>query len=73
MAKRKTNEQFVEELKLKFKNVIPDEPYINAITPIQCHCNICGYSWPAVPNSLLSSANGLQEMAGGYHWEYVDE
>ena len=53
MAKKKTNEQFVEELKLKNPKVIPLESYINAISPILLKCNLCGYKWSGIPNNIL--------------------
>lgn len=51
---RKTNEQFISELKDKNTNVIPLDKYINATTKIRFQCKICSHIWEAIPYSLLS-------------------
>lgn len=53
MAKKKTNEQFIEEIKVKNPNIMPLEPYINARKPIQFKCSICGNIWKGIPNNVL--------------------
>lgn len=61
--KRKTNSQFVQELKLINNSIIPEEPYINASTKILCRCAKCGYTWYATPNNLLGGS-GCANCAG---------
>ena len=51
---KKTNEQFVKELKEKNPDVIPLEKYIDAKTKIKLQCNICGHIWYNNPNLILS-------------------
>lgn len=51
---KKTNEQFIKELKEKNPDVLPLENYIDAKTKIKLKCNICGHIWYNNPNSILS-------------------
>ncbi len=64
MAKKKTHEEFVAELKIKAPDIEVIGEYINAVTPIRCRCKICGYDdWYPIPNSLLRG-HGCPECAG---------
>ena len=51
---KKSNEQFLKELKNICPNVLPLEEYINAQTKIKCRCIKCGFEWETKPNWLLS-------------------
>ena len=51
---KKTNEQFIKELKEKNPDVLPLEKYVDAKTKIKLKCNICGHVWYNTPNSILS-------------------
>lgn len=64
MAKRKTHEEFVEQLnKIHGENVyIPLGEYKGANTKIKIRHN-CGYEWEATPNSLLRG-QGCPKCAG---------
>ena len=56
MSKRKTHEEFVEELKEKnqyFYNLELLSEYVNAKTKIKCKCKIHNYIWSVQPWSLL--------------------
>ena len=53
MPKKKTNDEFINELQLKNPSINPLEPYINSVTKIQCECRICGHKWLATPSHLL--------------------
>ena len=50
---KKTDEQFVKELKTKNPDVIPLGKYIDAKTKIKLKCRICGHIWENRPNSIL--------------------
>lgn len=50
---KKTNEQFLLELKIVNPDVIPLEPYIHSTAPIKVECSRCGHIWAATPNNLL--------------------
>ena len=52
--RRKTHEQYVEEVKNKNPNVTVLEKYIDAKTKILHKCNICGKEWEVTPNSILN-------------------
>lgn len=53
MARRKTHEKFVEELKNKNSNILVLGKYKNSCTKILCKCIIDNYEWYVIPNSLL--------------------
>lgn len=64
--KKKTNEDFLEELFKINPNIQPLEEYINSKTKILCKCNICGYEWRVSPTHLLYSKSGCKNCA----WKY---
>lgn len=51
--KRKTNEQFLLELKGVNPNTIPLESYSRANEKILVECCVCGNQWKSTPNNLL--------------------
>ncbi len=51
--RKKTNEEFLSQLKEINNQITPLDPYINFHTKIQCECNKCGYIWYVTPNGLL--------------------
>ena len=52
--RRKTQAQFVEEMKTKNPNIEILGLYINNQTPIKCRCKICGCEWESsIPVNLL--------------------
>ena len=55
MARRKTNEEFVEELKIINPKIVPLEEYINSRTKILCRCLVCNSEWKVKPDALLSA------------------
>lgn len=62
MARRKTHEEFVEEMKIVNPNIEILGTYINAKTKILSRCKIDGYEWKTEP-SHLSSGRGCPECA----------
>lgn len=53
MAKRKTHDEFINELSLLNPQYIVLGDYINTNTKIACKCNICGNEWNPYPRDLL--------------------
>lgn len=53
MSRRKTNEEFLAELAAVNPNIEPLEPYVSAVTKMDCRCKVCGYVWKAKPHNLL--------------------
>lgn len=53
MSRRKTNEEFVAELAAINPDVEPLEPYVSAVTKMECRCKVCGNVWKAKPHNLL--------------------
>ena len=51
---RKSQEQFIEDLARVDSTISVIGKYKNSKTPISCRCNVCGYRWKPIPNSLLS-------------------
>ena len=53
MGKRKTQEEFIDELKVINPAITVEGNYANNHTKVLCHCNKCGYTWHATPHNLL--------------------
>lgn len=54
MPKKKANNEFIDELKLKNPLITPLEVYNNYHSKIQCECQVCGNKWFATPAHLLN-------------------
>ena len=52
--KRKTTEQFIEELSKVSPDVIVTGLYVSARKHIECLCRVCSYRWNARPTNLLN-------------------
>lgn len=50
---KKTNDQYLKELDMVNSNIVPEENYINAKTPILHRCLIDNYTWKATPSDIL--------------------
>ena len=53
MPKKKTHEEFVEEMKIKNPNIKILGKYINSNTKIKCKCKVDGYTWDTRPADIL--------------------
>lgn len=53
MSKRKTHEQFIEELREVDQSIEVLDQYKTAITKMQVRCSVCGHLWETNPSSLL--------------------
>ena len=53
MARKKTNQEFISELKEKNIEYIPLEEYVNATTKIKFRCSN-GHEWEATPHNILN-------------------
>jgi hypothetical protein len=53
MPKKKTNDEFLYDLKLVTDTLLPLEQYINAKTKISIQCKVCGNIFAATPDNLL--------------------
>ena len=80
MSKRKTNEEFIIEMKNMHPNIKILEKYINAHTKIKCECLIDGCIWSATPNNLLSQKGcpicGNKRISNKYrktHQQFLSE
>lgn len=56
----KNHSQYVKELEIVNKNIIPIENYINASTPILHKCLIDGYEWHINPSNALNGYGCLK-------------
>ena len=56
--RKKTNEEFLQQLKAVNSNINPLEEYKGAETPINCECLICHTVWKARPNNIFSKGYG---------------
>ena len=59
MPRRKTHEEYIQQLKDKNINIVPIEQYVNNSTPIfhKCLNPECEYEWESSPNVILSIAS----------------
>lgn len=65
MPKRKTHEEFIEELNGINKNIRILSRYKNARTYVECECLIDGHVWSATPDNLLRGC-GCPKCVGKY-------
>ena len=75
MPKKKTNEDFLNELKLITEDIQLLEDYQGALIPILCKCRIDGYEWKSRPSDLLKG-KGCPKCAGNIkksHEDFVKE
>ena len=59
MSKKKTHEEFLNELNNKpnAKNIVVLNNYDGAYSKLHCKCLICDYEWYPLPNNLLKLCN----------------
>lgn len=75
MSRRKTNNEFVSELKAVNENIELLGEYVLSKQKIKCKCKLDGYVWEAYPNHLLSG-HGCPKCAGNIkktHEEFLEE
>ena len=63
MSKKKTNEEFLEELSEINPSIEPLEEYTNAREYITCKCRICGTEWETTGDRLLNKRAGCPKCA----------
>ena len=56
--KRKTQEEYIEELAIKKPTIKVVGEYVSLKTKIEHECTVCGYHWMVKPDLLLNSKNG---------------
>ena len=64
MTKRKTNEQFVEELHACNQHLIPLTPYTSSHEKVRVRCSKCAHEWSAYPTNLIQHHSGCPKCAG---------
>ena len=62
MAKRKTNDEYQEEMKRLNPDIIPIEKYQNSTIPVKCRCKKCGHIW-AIRIGDVRSGKGCPKCA----------
>ncbi len=50
---KKTNEEFVKELRKKNPTIVPLEEYVKSDIKISFQCKICGNQWKTKPNTII--------------------
>lgn len=80
MAKKKTMDEFVSEMKLTHPNIKILGNYINNKTPIECECLTCGNIWNPRPDQLIRGQScptcGLKKRVKNQsktHDEFISE
>ena len=61
---KKTNEQFLKELKEVNPNINPLEEYNGANTKIKVECKKCRHKWDTTPSNLVNGKYGCPNCAG---------
>lgn len=75
MPAKKSNEQFLSELRKKNPTIIPLEPYTNSSSRIRCKCTVCGKEITPFAGNLLKG-EGCKHCAGNQkltHAAFVDQ
>lgn len=57
-SRRKTKQDFIQQLKLINSDILVVGDYINTHTKIKCKCKRCGTEWDAYPANLLNKSAG---------------
>lgn len=77
---RKTNDEFLEELKIKAPNVIPLENYNLYDKKIKVQCKVCGNIWISEPRYLLKgiqckkcSTRALHKLMTKTHERFIED
>ena len=66
MSKRKTHEEFLEEVQAKNPTVNVLGKYINSHTKIHCECKICNFKWDVTPAHLIHNVRKCPKCTGRY-------
>jgi hypothetical protein len=75
---RINTENFIKKSKEKFLDRFshPNTIYINAVTPVNIHCNKCDYEFQVIPNNHLNGNGGCRKCSNVYiksYDELIDE
>ena len=66
MPRRKTTDEFIEDVLKKHSTIKVAGEYVNDQTPILLHCDICGTEWEDKPHYVLHSSLGCPECNKKY-------
>lgn len=66
MPRRKTTDEFIEDVLKKHSTIKVVGEYVNDQTPILLHCDICGTEWEDKPHYVLHSSLGCPECNKKY-------
>lgn len=61
--KKKTHEEYIQELSIKRPNIIVLGQYVDSRKKILVKCKVCDYEWEVVPNTLVSTNSGCPRCA----------
>lgn len=70
--RKKTHEEFIEEMTIKNPNIEILSEYINNKTKIKCKCSK-GHIWEARPNDLINKGQGCPKCKKRTHKEFIEE
>ena len=55
-AQVKSNEQFLQELKMITETIVPIDVYQGSLTPIYFKCTVCDHEWSTAPSNVTNSS-----------------
>ena len=65
VANRRTEKEFLQEMHDRFPTIRVLSKYVRIAVKVDFECNICGYHWRAIPDTLLNNDNpGCPKCAG---------
>ena len=68
IANRRTEDEFLKEMRERFPTIHVLSKYVRVAVKVDFACDVCGYHWTAIPDTILNNKNsGCPKCAGKAH------
>lgn len=68
IANRRTEDEFLKEMRERFPTIHVLSKYVRVAVKVDFACDVCGYHWTAIPDTILNNKNsGCPKCAGRAH------